>query len=291
MGAIAAAIDKKGENVVPKVVEMLKELRHRGTDAHGIATPNSVKLAKSIEKMPIENLNSNIALGHNLSQILSNDCPQPTLNNGCAFVFEGRIFPSSNASAIEAFLRKTKSDVQTNSASIIREIEGAYVFSIASSNKLIAGRDNLGTIPLYYGENETTCAIASERKALWKIGIKNAKSFPPGNLARMDAKGFTFQPIKTLRQPNIKSVNMETAAKHLQNLLTKAMKKRVSDVDEVAVAFSGGLDSSVIAVLAKLCEKEVHLISVGLKNQEEIQHAKDVAEALCMPYHVQTYEV
>lgn len=291
MGAIVAAIDKKGENVVPQVVSMLRELRHRGNDAHGIAMPNSVKLAKSIEEMSIENLNSNVAIGHNLSQIFSDDHPQPILNNGCAFVFEGRTFPPSDTHTTEMLLRKAKLDIQANSAKIIREIEGAYVFGIARSNKLFVGRDNLGTIPLYYGENETTCAIASERKALWKIGIKNAKSFPPGNLAKMDAKGFAFQPIKTLRQPSIKSVSMETAAKHLQNLLTKSMRKRVSDVDKVAVAFSGGLDSSVIAVLAKLCEKEVHLISVGLKNQEEIQHAEDAAEALCMPYHAQTYEI
>jgi len=165
------------------------------------------------------------------------------------------------------------------------------VFSIASSDKLIAGRDALGTTSLYYGENETTCAIASERKALWKIGIKNAKSFPPGNLARIDAKGFTFQPIQTIRQPSVRCVSMESAAKHLQNLLVESTRKKVSDVKKVAVAFSGGLDSSVIGVLAKLCKKEVHLISVGLANQKEIIYAKKAAEALNMPHHVQTYEI
>jgi asparagine synthase (glutamine-hydrolysing) len=292
MGAIVAAVNKKGENIVPQVALMLKELKHKGTDAHGIATTNSVKLAKAIEQidqMATENLNSNIALGHNLSQIFSSDQPQPILGNGYAFIFEGHVFPSSDASAVENLLKKPKSNIQKNAANIIGEIEGSYIFSIASSDKLTAGRDALGTTPLYYGENETTCAVASERKALWKIGIKNVKSFPPGNLAKIDAKGFVFQPIQTIRQPNVKPVNMESAARHLQTLLTESTRKRVSDVKKVAVAFSGGLDSSVIAVLAKLCEKEVPLISVGLANQEEIQYAKKAAEALDMPIHVQTY--
>ena len=291
MGAIVAAIDKKGEDVVPQVALMLSELKHRGTDAHGIATSNSVKLTKSIEQMAKENLSSNIALGHNLSQIFSDDQPQPILGDGYAFVFEGHIFPTSETPIVEVLLRNLKSDIRRDGANTIKETEGSYVFSIASSDKLIAGRDALGTTSLYYGENETTCAIASERKALWKIGIKNAKSFPPGNLARIDAKGFTFQPIQTIRQPSVRCVSMESAAKHLQNLLVESTRKKVSDVKKVAVAFSGGLDSSVIGVLAKLCKKEVHLISVGLANQKEIIYAKKAAEALNMPHHVQTYEI
>ena len=44
MGTMVVAVDKTGENVVPKVVFMLKELAHRGADAHGVATPNSVRI-------------------------------------------------------------------------------------------------------------------------------------------------------------------------------------------------------------------------------------------------------
>jgi asparagine synthase (glutamine-hydrolysing) len=291
MGAMVAAISRKGENVVPQVASMLKELKHRGTDAHGIATPSSVKSVKSIEQVATQNVTSSIALGHNLSRVFSTDEAQPTLGNGYAFVFEGHIFPSSDAPIAEGLLRKSKSDIQKNCANIIREIEGSYAFSVASSDKLTVGRDISGTTPFYYGENETTCAVASEQKALWKIGIRNSKSFPPGTLAKIDSKGFVFQSIKSIRQPSIKSVSMESAAKHLQNLLIESMRKRVSDVDKVAVAFSGGLDSSVIAVLAKLCEKEIQLVSVGFSNHEEIRFAASAAATLNMRYHVQTYGI
>jgi glutamine phosphoribosylpyrophosphate amidotransferase len=34
MGALVAAVNRKGENVVPTVVSMLQELKHRGKDSH-----------------------------------------------------------------------------------------------------------------------------------------------------------------------------------------------------------------------------------------------------------------
>ena len=291
MGAIAAVVNKRGENAVPSVVIMLRELTHRGVDAHGVATPSSTTTVKSIEDMKVENPNSSVALGHNLSRIFSRDRPQPLLGDDFAFVFEGHLFPLSGASEVDEVFEKLKFDPQRNAGSIIRELEGSYSFAIACPEKVIAGRDMFGTNSLYYGENETACAIASERKALWALGIENVKSFPPGNLAIISTNGFALQPIKTVTQPPLKSINMDTAAKHLQNLLLESTRKRVSDLKKVAVAFSGGLDSSIIAALAKICGFDVHLISVGLKGQAEVEYTEAVAERLDLPLHLETFTV
>jgi len=86
-------------------------------------------------------------------------------------------------------------------------------------------------------------------------------------------------------------VDMETAAKHLQSLLLESTRKRVSDFEKVAVAFSGGLDSSVIAVLAKKCGINVQLVSVGLEDQPEVDFAETAAEELGLPIHLQTYTI
>ena len=289
MGAIAVAVDKTGENVVPKVIFMLKELTHRGADAHGVATPNSVRVTKTIEEIAIENINSNVALGHNLSRTVSKDHPQPVLGDDFALVFEGRLFPSPNLSEIDQVLKRLNGNHWKNAENIITELDGSYVFAIAQHKKAIIGRDSLGATPLYYGENETICAVASERKALWTLGINNARSFPPGNLATVSAHGFAFHPIKTVTQPPIEPMDLEMAAKRLQKLLLNSTKERVSNLKNVAIAFSGGLDSSVIAVLAKTCGAEVHLASVGLQDQPEIPHVKVAAEALRLPLHLQTY--
>jgi asparagine synthase (glutamine-hydrolysing) len=64
----------------------------------------------------------------------------------------------------------------------------------------------------------------------------------------------------------------------------------VTGLKEVAVAFSGGLDSSIIALLAKKCRTgDVFLVHVALKNQPETEHAVRAAEELKLPLYSQTY--
>jgi len=289
LGAIAAVVKRKGENAVPTVLSMLKRLEHRGTDAHGVATPNLTRTANSIEQVTIKGMSSNVALGHNLSRILLEDRQQPVLGANFTLAFDGRLFPASSVSAIDAILSMLASDPQKNASCIIKKLKGSYAFAIACQDKVIAGRDTMGTTPLYYGKNETTSAIASERKALWAIGIRDAESFLPGNLGLMSVRGFTFQPIETVKQPSLKPIDMKTAAKQLQILLSESTKERLSDTRKAAVAFSGGLDSSLAAILARICRIEVQLITVGLEDQHELRHAKAAANALGFPLHLQTY--
>ena len=289
MGAIAAAVKKRGENAVPTVLFMLKRLKHRGTDNHGVATPNLTRTANSIEQITIKGMSSNVALGHNLSRILPEDRPQPVLGADFTLAFNGRLFPASSVSAFDAILTTLASDPQKNASAIIKKLKGSYAFAIACQDKVIAGRDTLGTTPLYYGKNETTSAIASERKALWAIGIKDAESFPPGNLALVNVHGFTFQPIRTITQSPLNPIAMKTATKQLQTLLSESTKDRLSDTKKAAVAFSGGLDSSVVAMLARIFGIEVQLITVGLEDRRELHHARAAAKALELPLHLQTY--
>jgi asparagine synthase (glutamine-hydrolysing) len=289
MGAIAAAVNKKGGNAVPRALFMLRQLRHRGTDAYGVATPNLARTANSVEQMTIENLNSNIALAHNLSHVLPEDQPQPVMGENFTLVFEGRLFPPSRKSDVDVIVEMLGSDPQKNASSIVKRLEGSYAFAIACQGRVIAGRDAMGTTPLYYGKNETASAIASERKALWAIGIQDAHSFPPGTLASITARGFKFHPIKTITQPPLEPLDLKTAAKHLQTLLFESTKKRLQAIKKAAVAFSGGLDSSVVAMLAKICGVEIELITVGLDDQRELHRARAAARALELPLHIQTY--
>jgi asparagine synthase (glutamine-hydrolysing) len=294
MGALVAAVNKAGENVVPTVVAMLRELKHRGNNGHGVATPDLATYAKTFEQLSVSNLSSSVALGHNLSCILPRDQPQPVQGDGFTVVFEGRLFPSPNPPElpeVNEIVEMLGSNPLRNAGCIIEKLEGSYVFAFADSNKVIVGRDLFGATPLYYGENDTVCAVASERKALWKIGLEDVRSFPPGQIAVMDNHGFSFHPVKVLRVPPKETVDMEIAARALQLLLLESTRKRVSDLEAVAVAFSGGVDSSVVAVLAKNVGLDVQLVSVGLEGQREVLFAEEAAEALGVPLHLQTYTV
>lgn len=290
MGALVAAVNKKGKNAVPTVITMLGELTHRGNNNHGIATPNSATTATTIKKL--EKLDSSIALGHNFSHILPRDEPQPVQASGFTFVFEGRMFPTPNlpySSEPTEFLRMLDSNPLKNAGHVLEKVEGSYVFAIAEPKRVLVGRDVFGANPLYYGENETVCVVASERKALWTLGLTEVQSFPPGQLVIINKRGFSFHPIKHLRAPPKEKLSMETAARALETLLLESTRKQVSDLDGVAVAFSGGVDSSVVAALAKEVGLDVQLVSVGLENQPEVMFTQEAADVLDLPLNLQTY--
>jgi len=292
MGVIAAAINKRGEDTVSSVLLMLKQLTHRGADVFHIATPTSKVTGKSLSELETKKLVSNTAVGHNPSPISSREKHQPImLGKNCVLVFEGHIFPPSKTSDIDEVALCLKPDFQISARSIIKKFDGSYAFAIVSPERILVARDLFGTSPLFYGENETFCAVASERKALWTLGITNAGSFPPGNLAVVSAKGFDFKPVATLTQPPQKKIGMEKAASRLQSLLLESTRERVLDLEEVAVAFSGGLDSTVLAALAKTFKPNVNLVTVGLGGQPELRHAQTAAESLKLPFHLQTYTV
>jgi len=289
MGAITAIVSKKNENVAKTAVTMLKMVEHKGAETFGLASPTTVIIGKSIGDLQDKDPSSPVLIGHVFSEILVSDMSQPIkLDNG-TFVFEGRIYSLNTEFSSVEFVAEKLNQNSENADALIKDFEGGFAFAVAESGRLIAGRDSLGLYPLYYGENTDLSALASQRKTLWKIGIKQVHSFPPGHIANVDKHGFKFKPAKTLVHAKTKQTTMQAATKKLSSLLQQSVKQRVSGLKEVAVAFSGGLDSSIIAFLAKKFGVEVHLISVSLKDQPEIEQAKKAAEALNLPLHLHLY--
>jgi asparagine synthase (glutamine-hydrolysing) len=232
-------------------------------------------------------------LGKRGGNITLSSCDRQPLRVGdAAVLFDGRIYsPTLSASGTEIIAKKLQqADHLKASETFLKEVEGDFSFIVADSERIIAGRDPVGVQPLYYGKNRTVAALASNRKALWKLGIAEARSFPPGHLAFVSREGFTFMPVKTLVYSKPKSITMQEAAETLEKLLEQSVRKRVSGTKEVAVAFSGGLDSSVVAFLAKKCPVHVQLIHVSLENQPETEEAKKAADELNLPVQVYLFK-
>lgn len=291
MGAIIAVLNKRGENAVETAVTMLKMLKPRNAEAYGIASPSNIKIGKTVDTLQSQDVSSHVVIGYIFSKALSLDKPQPIELKNATLVFAGRTYPPNKETPdAEAIAKKLQKNRVETVRTLIKETEGDFAFVIAELERLIAGRDTLGVRPFYYGENTDFAALASERKALWKIGVEKVCSFPPGHVAFVDKGGFKFQSVKTLTYSRQKKISMQAAAKELQALLECSMNERVSGLKEVAVAFSGGLDSSVIAFLAKNSEVNVHLIHVSLENKPEIEYAKKAAEELNLPIHVCLYK-
>ena len=291
MGAIIAVLSKKGDNAVGAAVAMLEILKHDGAEAFGIASPNAVKIEKTIDALKEKTIKSPIIIGYVLSKILDSDKPQPVMLKDATLAFDGRLYPNiTDVSDAEVVAQKLQKKREKIVKTLIQRVEGNFALVVAERNGVVAGRDTMGLRPLYYGESARYIALASERKALWKIGIKNAVSFPPGHMAFINNYGFEFKPVRMLVYSKAKPTSMHAAIKKLQTLLQHSIEERVSGLKEVAIAFSGGLDSSIIALLAKNSGVNVRLIHVSLKNQQETEDAEKAAEALGLPIYSYLYE-
>lgn len=289
MGALIAVVGKAHENTFAAATAMLNALNHRGSDSFGIASSGEIIMKKTLKELRSECISSTALIGHNYVKLLPRDKAQPVQNGSSTFVFEGRLFPALAES--EACFAARRVSTESGAIRFIREFDGSYVFAANVHEGIIVGRDVVGACPLYFGENEKVCAVASERKALWRIGITEASPFPPGKLAFVDEKGFHLKTAKIIKQPPTQQVNLQNAGKQLANVLARSTKDRVSDVEEVAVAFSGGVDSCVIASLAKVCGVETHLIYVALEEARETDFVKHAADDLGLPLHVAEYTI
>lgn len=288
MRAIVAVLDKKGEHAVQNVAVMLEALKHKGADAFTIASSDHLQIKTGLEQLQTRDFKASAAVGHVFVKVLDQDKPQPITLEKAAAVFDGRIYqpPTTDLNSIADRLGNK---LETSAETIIREFDGSFAFAIAEAERIIVGRDALGLYPLYYGKNEDLFAVASECKALWKIGIEKVESFPPGRIAVIDRKGIRIKTVKTLRSFGARRITMEEAVEKLQKLLQRSAEERLLGLKEVAVAFSGGLDSSLTAFLAKKAGLTAHLIHVSLENQPETEQAQEVAVLLELPLHVYLY--
>ena len=154
-----------------------------------------------------------------------------------------------------------------------------FAFLAISGGRLLAGRDLLGQKPLYVGKNrDGTIAIASLRAALEGIGISNSQPISPGQTVSYSSTGASVLSETTLSRPQTIDVSEPVAVKRLGDLLIQSLEEDTSGND--AVAFSGGLDSTLVACAAKANDLRPELITVSLKGQSEIEHARRVSERL-----------
>jgi asparagine synthase (glutamine-hydrolysing) len=287
MRTTIAVLDKRGGNATQAVITTLSSMRLENSEEVGIATPSTVAIGKDADALQNQKLDSPIAVGYAFSKFLPYDRQQYLRLEDATLVFDGKIYSPPQTSIAEVFAEKLQqADRGRASEALFEEVDGDFSFMIAEPERIIAGRDPIGVQPLYYGENRTFAALASNRKALWKLGIEKTRSFPPGHLAFVSREGFKFKPIKTLVYSEPKPLTMQKAAETLQKLLECSVRMRVSGTREIAVAFSGGLDSSVVAFLASKCRANVYLFHVSLENRPETEEAKKAADDLSLPIQV-----
>jgi asparagine synthase (glutamine-hydrolysing) len=290
MKVTIAVLDKNGESAVKRVLDVLNSFDVGQPSHFGLISPKKSLFEKNVEIIKKQGLKSSTVAGYVTSKPKSVIDYEHLQLDDAALLFEGRVYSPIPKNAVTEQVAKEPLHCEATMQTLMEQADGDYSFLMLKDGWVAAGRDPIGVQPLYYGENKDIAAFATNRKALWKLGIENPMSFPPGNLAFVNREGFKFKPVKTLTYKEPKPIIMGDAAKTLQVLLEQSIQRRVHGLKEVAVAFSGGLDSSLVAFLASKCNVKVNLLHVSLENQAETEEAIKAAEALNLPLQVDLFK-
>lgn len=289
MRTTIAVVDKNGDSAITRMLDVLQTFDVGQVSHFGFITPKKSYFEKALGIINRQGLEDSTVIGCVSSRaIVSSNYDTLRLENA-ALLFEGKIY---NPVPKEALTKNVAESPHCETAlqTLIEQADGDYAFWMLKQGWIAAGRDPVGVQPLYYGENRDVAAYATNRKALWRLGIENPISFPPGTLGFADKDGFKFRPVKTATFAPPKQITLDEAAVTLQALLTESVRRRVHDLEKVAIAFSGGLDSSVVAYLASKQGLKVELLHVSMENEEETEAAIEAAEALDLPMQIDLFK-
>ena len=289
MKVTVAVLDKKGNNVAEKLLKVLKEFSVEQPSHFGMISPRKSVLDKNLDLLTRQSPESSTAVGYASSKPAAKGYEFLQLDDA-ALILQGRVYSAIPKTSVLQQLAKEPQHCETILQTLIDKADGDYAFLMVRDGWIAVGRDPIGVQPLYYGENQDFAAIATNRKALWKLGVENPVSFPPGNLAFINSAGFQFKPVKTLSFSEPKPTTLDDAAQKLRVLVEDSIRRRTRDVKEVAVAFSGGLDSSLVAYLTAKLGLKVHLLHVSMENEAETEEAISASEQLNLPLSVHLYK-
>jgi len=314
MCGIVGILSKKGENVVPLIGSMLSCMINRGPDGAGIAANRRVVQSDSFSDLKYHKISGDSALGHVRLAIVGGTCgqqPFSSCNGRLTIEHNGEIY---NYKRIRKRLVKHhKFATQTDSEVIVHlledhfrrnndllcaikktvaELDGVYAIVIKDeqTGTMALVRDRMGVRQIYYGENDRLVAFASERKALWKIGIREPTNRVLPGCAVIIKPNDKLKEIQVshppVRSARIVYKTLTSAAEAYEKALLASMKKRTQDFNRVGIIFSGGIDSVIIAWLAKKMVKEVICYTGGVHGSSDIVFARQIAKKLDLKLRV-----
>ncbi|MXP67545.1 asparagine synthase B [Pantoea sp. Aalb] len=278
-----------------KALECSSLMRHRGPDWSGIYADDYA-----------------ILVHERLSIVDVNNGAQPLYNANRTHVLavNGEIY---NHKSLYKGLKNSNYLLQTNSdceiilalydqkgLDFLDDLHGMFAFVLWDKVKkeYLIGRDHIGIIPLYMGNDKYgNFYIASEMKSLVPVCC-NIKEFPPGSyLSSTDKKIHRYWHRDWMNYSAVEHniTNMAT----LRAKLEESVKNHLMSDVPYGVLLSGGLDSSIISAITKRfvtkrieneCKTDawwpqLHSFAIGLKGSPDLQAAKLVADHLNTVHH------
>jgi asparagine synthase (glutamine-hydrolysing) len=257
------------DKIEREVNSMLNIMRHRGPDEIGIKTINKTIIAngrlvivdKKSGQQPISNESGKLWITFN-GEIYNFRSIKKSL------LSKGHIFKTS--SDTEVILH----GYEEYGVGILQKLNGMFAFCISDGKNIFLARDRLGEKPLYYRIEGKTFKFASEIKALLlpkeKFSLNEAylaietsvnykplftqiKELPAAHYLIYDGDKINLSCYWRISK-KLKSFDKykeKDLIEHLRTLIIKVVKARVPEDQEFGVFASGGLDSAIIASIAK----------------------------------------
>lgn len=263
------------------VAAMMERLTHRGPDASGRHS----------------NRSGTMVLGHQRLSIMDpKGGDQPIYNEARnqLIVSNGEIYNHKDLRKNLASRYRFRTGSDSEAALHLYEdlgkktasrLDGMFAMAIGGDDGLYLARDPIGIKPLYYGKRGRDWVFASELKALSGVA-KEVKEFPPGHWYHSK---LGFKRYYEIPDPEPRAETTEETLAVLRRTLNRAVDKRLMSDVPLGVFLSGGLDSSLIAALAKKKIDPLHSFSVGVAGCEDLAAARQVAAHLGTTHHEYVY--
>ena len=164
------------------------------------------------------------------------------------------------------------------------DAEFAMILYDVKNREYIAARDPIGIRPLYYGiTDKGNYVFASEPKNLLGLSDK-IMPFPPGHYFK-DGSLICYRDMS--RVDSYSRDGIDEVTKHIHDLLTEGVRKRLDSDAPAGFLLSGGLDSSLVCgIAASLSDKPLQTWAIGMDTDAiDLKYAREAAEYIHSDHH------
>jgi len=268
MASIAGICSLKGKNTngsTNQVRSMLRRMRHRGPDNTVLQT-----MAEGAGALGANEIN------------LPHERPHCTAISKSPYIlFDGELFNERQPGQCDVELFEELYDKKGKDC--FSDLNGSYSCAIVEDGEVLLARDHVGSRPLFYGAQNSSFYFSTEMKALTEHLRFEINELPPGHLYST-ADGLKPFDLYTPDIPELGDIK-ETAAT-LRELVIEAVEKRMKGVG--GVSLSGGLDSSIVATIAKEFNPNLILFTGTIDSAPgpDLENAKLMADFLGLEHHI-----
>jgi len=297
MSQLVGIFSQDGREVADKLITMVETLHSQDVAKANFQTGKPWSVSSSFE-----NVTGNTALAELFSPLDIKNLEYPYLDYGdnLVLMFDGQFYnPSSlisdlpqnrrltdktSAETLVRLLKEHQGDLDQRITRALKDLDGNYVLVASSTDQTVVMRDPLGTKPLYIAKNGNFSAFASNKKALWRIGLSNVMPLRASMLAIFTQNGIEIKKAFLLNKGSIELKDLGQVVDCYHEAICSSVRKRLTGVDKVGILLSGGVDSCLIAKLvsdiASSAGIKVIAYTAGLADSPDINFAQEFAREM-----------